>query len=135
MRKIAAAALLLALTGCFLPPADQPAYPSRMGRFMGLIAHCGCSDVSPDRMIAEYGRAVAGRYSEAEIKSMKGYVDLATVEHFDNQEEICAEVCSQHCMVQAVVGPLGGRPVAAQACPVTERDLHLTTGRHISDND
>lgn len=122
--------LTLALAGCVLPPPDQPAHPTRMGRFLGLVANCGCSDITPDRMLAEYPRAIAGRYSEAEIKSMRGYVDLGASERYDNQLEICKEACSQTCMVNAVVAPLGGRvnPGVA-ACLVSERHLHLTPGK------
>lgn len=121
--------LVLALSSCTMPAADQPASPSRMGRFLGLVASCSCSDISPQRMLAEYPRAVAGRYSEAEIKDMHGYVDVGAAEKFDNQMAICAEACSQTCMVNAVVKPLGGMLRGNGAtCAVTERDLHLTTG-------
>lgn len=117
------------LAGC-LPAPDQPAWEGRMGRFAGLIARCGCSDITSDRMLAEYPKAMAGRYSEAEIKAMHGYVELAATEAWDNQAEICGEVCAQSCMVEAVVQPLGGHGTGVAACPVTERDLHLTDGRH-----
>lgn len=130
MTKLVALVALLALAGCTLPPPDQPAHPSRMGRFLGLVSQCGCSDIGSDRMLAEYGKAVAGRYAEAEIKSMRGYVDLGLFEKFDNQMEICAEACSQSCMVNAVAETLGGRSIAgASTCLVSERDLHLTEGR------
>lgn len=130
MKQIITATLAaLSLFGCTLPPADQPAHPNRMGRFLGLVASCGCSDITPDRMLAEYPRAVAGRYSEADIRAMRGYVELGAYERFDNQLEICKEACSQTCMVNAVAAPLGGRTNAGvQACLVSERDLHLTTG-------
>lgn len=122
--------LAIALSSCTLPPPDQPAAPNRMGRFLGLVANCGCSDISPDRMLAEYPRAVSDRYSEAEIKAMHGYVDLAVTEHFDNQIEICAAACGNSCMVNAVAKPLGGRLRGdGQTCLVSERDLHLTEGR------
>lgn len=128
--KRAVAVLALALAGCTLPPPDQPAHPSRMGRFMGLVANCGCSDLSADRMLAEYPRAAAGRYSEAEIRAMRGYVELGATERYDNQLEICKEACSQACMVNAVAAPLGGRTnPGVAACLVSERDLHLTVGR------
>lgn len=117
------------LSGCTLPPPDQPASPNRMGRFLGLVANCGCSDIGPDRMLTDYGRALTGRYSAADIKSMHGYVDVGASEKYDNQMVICAEACSQTCMVNSVVLPLGGKPVGdGQSCPVTERDLHLTEG-------
>lgn len=125
---------VLLLTGCALPPPDQPATPNRMGRFLGLVANCGCAGIDGDRMLAQYGRAVAGRYSEAEIKAMHGYVDLGTTERFDNQMEICAEICSQTCMVNSVAAPLGGRLGGdGSSCLVSERDLHLTEGRTGSD--
>jgi hypothetical protein len=126
-RSLIIATLLLA--GCALPPADQPASPNRMGRFLGLVSNCGCSDVSESRMLAEYSQAVAGRYSDAEIKAMHGYVDMALSEHFDNQIEICKQACSQSCMVNDVAGRLGGRTIAgAGSCLPSERDLHLTEG-------
>lgn len=125
---------VLTLGACTLPPPDQPASPNRMGRFLGLVANCGCSNIDGDRMLEQYGRAVSGRYSEAEIKAMHGYVDLGTVEHFDNQLLICAEVCSQTCMVNSVAAPLGGRLGGdGTTCLVSERDLHLTEGIHGSD--
>ena len=130
MTKLVALLVLLALTGCALPPPDQPAHPSRMGRFMGLVSQCGCSDIGPDRMLAEYGKAVVGRYTETEIKSMRGYVDLGRSEKFDNPMEICAEACGQSCMVNAVAQPMGGRSIAGTGtCLVSERHLHLTVGR------
>ncbi|RAU20693.1 hypothetical protein CU669_17285 [Paramagnetospirillum kuznetsovii] len=119
---------LLALGGCMLPSADQPAHFARMGRFMGLIANCGCSDISVDRMRADFGQALGGRYSAAEIKAMKGYVDLGAAEQWQNMPLVCGEVCSQRCMVQSVVEPLGGRGMGEKACLVNERDLHLTDG-------
>jgi len=118
------------LAGC-LPSSDQPAWEGRMGRFAGLIARCGCSDLSPERMVADYPRAMVGRYSATEIQAMRGYITVAITEVADNQAEICAEVCAQSCMVEAVVGPLGGHGRdGSPACPVTERDLHLTDGYH-----
>jgi hypothetical protein len=123
-------ALLLTLTGCALPAPDQPAWYGRMGRFIGLVAQCGCSDISPDRAVADYARALAGRYSDAEVAAMKGYVADGAVERYDNQIEICREACGQACMVNAVAQPLGGRTIPAiPACLVSERDLHLTGGR------
>jgi hypothetical protein len=119
--------LLFLMTGCTAP--DQPASPERLGRFMGLVAQCGCSDVTPDRMLVEYSRALAGRYSEAELRRMKGFVELGATERFTNQIPICAEVCSQTCQVNGVVKPLGGRLRGdGTTCPLGERDLHLTTG-------
>lgn len=119
---------LFALAGCALPPADQPAYFSRMGRFVGLVANCGCSDVSVERVRADYSLALGGRYGAEEIKAMKGYVDLGATERWENQMIVCAEVCSQRCMVQSVVEPLKGRGTGEPACLVSERDLHLTDG-------
>lgn len=128
-RVVCAAMAALSLASCTLPPPDQPASVNRMGRFLGLVATCGCSDIDRDRMLAEYGRAVAGRYSEAEIKSMHGYVDVGAHEKYDNQLVICAGICSQTCMVNSVAAPLGGRLSGDGAsCLVSERDLHLTEG-------
>ncbi|HLO76044.1 MAG TPA: hypothetical protein VK196_06265 [Magnetospirillum sp.] len=121
--------LALALTSCAIPPADQPAAPNRMGRFMGLIANCGCSDIGAERMLAEYPRAVAGLYSEADVKAMHGYVDVGASEKYDNQIVICRSACSQTCMVNSVAKPLGGRLSGdGRTCLVSERDLHLTEG-------
>ncbi|OAN51279.1 hypothetical protein A6A04_16650 [Paramagnetospirillum marisnigri] len=130
MKAVLAACLLL-LAGCALPPPDQPAHFVRMGRFVGLVANCGCSDITPDRMRADYAQTLGGRYSAAEITAMKGYVDLAASEQWQNRSLVCAEVCSQACMVQSVVEPLGGRRVAAVGCLVNERDLHLTDGSQL----
>lgn len=128
-RALSALLLALALAACALPAADQPAAPNRIGRFMGLIANCGCSDIGRDRMLAEYPRSVAGRYSDAEIKAMHGYVDVGAYETWDNQVLICREACSQTCMVNTIVQPLGGRLSGdGTTCAVTERDLHLTEG-------
>lgn len=101
---------------------------------MGLVARCGCSDITTDRMLAEYPRVVSGRYSEADIKAMHGFVDVGVSENYDNQIEICAEACSQTCMVNSVAQPLGGKSSGDGAsCLVSERDLHLTEGlRHSS---
>lgn len=124
-------ALLFALGGCSLPPPDQPAYYARMGRFLGLVASCRCSDVTPERMIADYPKALGGRYTPAEVTAMKGYVELGTTERWDNQESICADACSRSCMVNAVALPLGGRTVPGVApCLVSERDLHLEEPFH-----
>jgi hypothetical protein len=133
--KYAAAALILSLLAACVPPPDQPAYFARMGRFMGLIANCGCSDIPPDRMIAEYKKAVSGRYSDREVSAMKGYIQLAAVEKWDNHMQICAEICSQRCMVQSVAEPLGGLDTGEKACLVSERDLHLTDGLQIKSGD
>jgi hypothetical protein len=122
--------LPLLLSSC-LPPPDQPAWYGRMGRFLGLVANCGCSDISPDKMIAEYTKALGGRYTPDETRAMRGYVMLAATERWDNRVEVCGEVCAQRCMVQTVVEPLGGRGVGAAPCPVTEIDLHLTDGHQI----
>jgi hypothetical protein len=129
MKVLRPLVLALALASCSLPAADQPAAPNRMGRFVGLIANCRCSDIGPDRILAEYPRAVAGRYSQADVKAMHGYVDVGAYEKFDNQIVICREACSQTCMVNSVVAPLGGKLSGdGRSCPVTERDLHLTEG-------
>lgn len=119
----------LVLASCSLPPPDQPAAPNRMGRFLGLAANCGCSDIGRERMLAEYPRAVANRYTDAQIKDMRGYVDVGAYEKYDNQVLICREACSQTCMVNSVAAPLGGRLSGDGAsCLVSERDLHLTEG-------
>ena len=119
-------ALVMALGGCSLPPPDQPAYYARMGRFLGLVADCGCSNIAPERMIADYPKALGGHYSPAEIKAMKGYVEMGATERWDNQGSICADACMQPCMVNAVAQPLGGRTVpGVPACLVSERNLHL----------
>lgn len=129
MKTLSALVLLLAVAGCSMPASDQPAAPNRMGRFIGLIGNCGCSDISSSRILAEYPRAVAGRYSDADIKAMHGYVDVGASERYDNQMVICRSVCAQTCMVNSVVKPLGGRLLGdGGTCAVTERDLHLTEG-------
>jgi hypothetical protein len=124
----------LLLAGCAYSSADEPAYFSRMGRFAGLVAGCGCSDVSVERMKAEYPKALGGRYSEAEVKAMKGYVGIGASEKWQNSMQVCAEICSQRCMVQAVVEPLGGRGTGVAPCLVSERDLHLTEGAQSADS-
>ena len=134
MRYLAATLALSLLGGCVAPP-DQPAYHARMGRFMGLVANCGCSDITPERMMAEYRKALGGRYTAAEETAMAGYVELGATERWDNLLQICAEVCSQRCMVQSVVEPLGGKGTGEAACLVNERDLHLTDGHTISAGD
>ena len=135
MRTLLAVVMASLLAGCALPPPDQPAHPGRMGRFLGLVSRCGCSDIAPERMLADYAKA-ARHYSAADIEAMRGYVDLGLTENFDNQMEICAEACSQSCMVNAVAAPLGGRTVAGvAACLVNERDLHLGVGRFSGDWD
>lgn len=131
LKHLAAALALFLLGACAVPP-DQPAHHARMGRFMGLVAGCGCSDVTPERMMAEYRKALGGRYSDAEAKAMGGYVELGATERWENQPQVCAEVCSQRCMVQAVVEPLGGRGVGVAPCLVSERNLHLTDGAQIN---
>lgn len=126
-RPLVIPVVLLSLAACVGP--DRPASPERLGRFMGLVARCGCSDVTPSRMAAEYPRVVAGRYSPAEIERMKGFVQLGVAENYSNQLPICAEVCSQTCAVNAVVTPLEGRRVGdGSACALTEGGLNLTTG-------
>ena len=125
--------IVLLLAGCAYPSADEPAYFSRMGRFVGLVAGCGCSDISVERMKAEYPKALGGRYSEAEVKAMKGYVEIGASEKWQNSLQVCAEVCGQRCMVQAVVEPLGGRGTGVASCLVSERDLHLTDGAQTAD--
>lgn len=123
--------VVLALGACVLPPPDQPAYYARMGRFMGLIANCGCSDITPEQMIGQYAQALGDRYSAEETRRMSGYVKLGAGEMWNNRSLVCAEVCSQRCMVQSVVEPLGGRGTGVAACLVSERDLHLTDGAQI----
>ena len=123
----------LLLAGCAYPAADEPAYFSRMGRFVGLVAGCGCSDISVDRMKADYPKALGGRYSDSEVKAMKAYVEIGASEKWQNSMQVCAEVCGQRCMVQAVVEPLGGRGTGVTACLVSERDLHLTDGAQTAD--
>jgi hypothetical protein len=126
--------LTLLLAGCALPPPDQPAHYTRMGRFLGLVADCGCSDIDPDRMIADYPHALGTLYTPDEIKKMKGYVELGATEKWDNQESICADVCSRACMVNAVAGPLGGRMIpGVPACLVSERNLSITEPEESSD--
>lgn len=121
--------LALALASCAVPAADQPAAPNRMGRFIGLVANCGCSDIGRERMLSDYPRAVADRYSEADVKAMHGYADVGAYEKYDNQIVICREACAQTCMVNSVVQPLGGRLSGdGRSCLVSERNLHLTEG-------
>ena len=132
MKLLSPCLLLLVLTACALPPPDQPAYFARMGRFMGLVANCGCSDIGPDRMVAQYSQALGGRYSAEDMRKMEGYVKLGATEAWSNMTQVCAEVCGQRCMVQAVVEPLGGRGTGEAACLVSERDLHLTDGSPIT---
>lgn len=132
VRSVAVLPLILALAGC--AAADTPASPERLGRFIGLVAQCGCSDVSLDRMLAEYPHALAGRYSPSEIGHLRGFIQVGGTENFSNQVPICAEVCSQTCAVNAVVLPLGGRSVGdGSACMLTERGLNLTPGWTDSD--
>lgn len=130
MRTLAALCLLL-LAGCALPPPDQPAHFSRMGRFLGLAANCGCTDITPDRMAAEYRKALGGRYSESEAAAMRGYVELAATEQWQNRAIVCGEACSQACMVQAVAESMGSRGPGVAPCLVSERDLHMTDGANI----
>jgi len=131
MRSVLMLAVLL-LAACALPPSDEPAHFNRMARFMGLVAHCGCSDISTERMLLDYPKVVQGHYPEKEISSMRAYVELAVAERQDNLAVICAEVCSQRCMVQSVVEPLGGRRVSETACLVSDRDLHLTDPEQVN---
>lgn len=133
--KLAVTALLLSMVAACVPPPDQPAYHTRMGRFMGLVANCGCSDVTPERMVADYRKALGDRYPAEEVKAMEGYVKYGATERWDNLPQVCAEICGQRCMVQAVVEPLGGRGTGEKACLVSERDLHLTDGAKIYTGD
>lgn len=137
LRRLFALMAALVVASCsLLPPPDQPAAPNRIGRFIGLIANCGCSDIGPERMLVEYPRAVADRYSAAEIKSMHGYVDVGAYERYANQIVICRAACSNTCMVNSVVAPLGGKLAGdGRSCPITERDLHLTEGVTSSGSD
>ncbi|MCR6630604.1 MAG: hypothetical protein NVV74_11445 [Magnetospirillum sp.] len=128
-RRPLAAVLLssLLLTAC--ATADQPATPERLGRFMGLVAQCGCSDIPLERMLADYPRALGDRYSPADVARMRGFIETGGTENFSNQIPICADACSQTCLVNAVVQPLGGRTRGdGQACTPTERRLNLTPG-------
>ncbi len=134
MKYLATALLLCLLAACVAPP-DQPAHYARMGRFMGLVANCGCSDVGPEKMIADYRKALGDRYSAKEVAAMEGYVKLGAGEAWGNMTQVCAEVCGQRCMVQAVVEPLGGRSMGEKSCFVSERDLHLTDGAQIYTGD
>jgi len=119
-------ALLLTVTLAACATTDQPAAPNRMGRFLGLVASCGCSNISPERMVAEYPLALGGHYSGAEIAAMKGYVELGANEQWDNQGSICAGICSHRCMVNAVAAPLGGRVTPGiEPCLVSEGGLDL----------
>lgn len=131
MRVLRARLLLaacLVLAGC-AQVGDRPASPERLGRFMGLVVQCGCSDVSLSRMLADYPRAVAGPYSPADLSRMRGFIEVGAGERFTNQIPICAEACAQTCAVNAIVRPLGGRPAGDGAtCAITEGSLHLTTG-------
>lgn len=131
-RSLAALALAIPLVGCALPPPDQPAHYTRMGRFVGLVAKCGCgTGLTASQVLAGYPQVAGGRYSPLEIERMRGYVEAGATENFDNQLEICAEVCAQPCAVNAVAEPLGGRTVpGVPACFISERNLHLTIGRH-----
>jgi hypothetical protein len=131
-RPFAIVALLLTLGAC-VPPPDQPAHPARIGRFIGLVARCDCSDVGEGRMAAEWTKVVEGRYTPADIDTMRGYVNAALTENFDNQIVVCADVCDQPCMVETVVAPLQGRSTGVAACPVTERDLRTPLGRFTGD--
>ena len=124
---VAGLALIAMVPAC--AGSDRPASPERLGRFMGLVVQCGCSDVSLSRMLADYPRAVAGRYPAAEVARMRGFIEVGGTENYTNQVPICAEACSQHCLVNAVVVPLGGRPVGDGAvCAPVEGRLNLTTG-------
>lgn len=126
---LALAVAVMALGGCTSP--DEPAYFSRMGRFMGLVANCGCSDIPPAKMVSDYRKAVEGRYSEKDIVAMKGYVEAASTENWDNEPQVCAEICSQRCMVTAVAEPLGGKGTGEPACLVNERDLRTPAGAKV----
>lgn len=134
MRAIFAAALLCLLAAC-VPPPDQPAHYGRMGRFMGLVANCGCSGIGPDQMVAQYRKALGDLYSPKDVAAMEGYVKLGAGEAWTNMTQVCAEVCSQRCMVQAVVEPLGAPSAGPPPCLVSERDLHLTDGTQINTGD
>lgn len=112
---------------------DEPAYYSRMARFIGLVSRCGCSDLTADQVLDNYAKALGKQYPPQQVDQMRGYIDVALSEHYNNQMEICLEVCSQKCMVNAVAGPLGGKTIPdVQACAITERNLHLTPGRYTS---
>lgn len=131
-RSVAVLVLALPLAACALPPPDQPAHFSRMGRFIGLVSTCGCgTGLTESQVMADFQRVLGGRYTAEDIRRMRGYVEAGATETFDNQIEICAEVCAQPCAVNAVAGPLGGRAIpGVPACFISERDLRLTIGRH-----
>lgn len=114
MRRLLILALALLAAAC--AAADRPASPERLGRFMGLVAQCGCSDVSAARLAQSH-------------PDMRGFIELGASENFSNQVPICREACSQTCAVNAVVLPLGGRPAGdGRTCPLTEGGINLTTG-------
>lgn len=126
-RRFFAAVIAMTLAAC--AGADRPASPERLGRFAGLVARCGCSDVTVSRMLADYPPSVAGRYSPDDVRRLRGFIEMGGSENFSNQVPICAEVCSQTCLVNAVVLPLGGRPAGdGAACTISESRLNLTTG-------
>lgn len=122
---------LLALGSCFLPPPDQPADAGRFGRFVGLVARCGCTDLGVERAAQGLDRLLADR-TDSEARTARSYFRLGAEENWDNMVEICGEVCGQRCMVATVAEPLGGHGPDVVPCPVTERDLHLTDGRAMS---
>lgn len=130
-KSILALILALPLAGCTLPGADEPAHPNRMGRFIGLVANCGCgTGLTTSQVMAGYPQVAGGAYSPEDLRRMHGFVEVGATERFSNQYEICAEVCVQACKVNTVAAPLGGRTIpGAEPCPITERGLHLTLGR------
>ena len=97
-----------------------------MGRFLGLVVTCECSDITAEQMLTDYPKAVAGHYSDAEIASMKGFVKLGLSERWNNQMQICGDICDKTCMVNSVALPLGGRTTPGVApCLPSERDIHI----------
>ena len=127
---LAVALLAPALAGC-LPPPDQPAEAGRFGRFVGLAGRSGCAGHDTLRVTGGLDRLTAGR-APGEAARVRSYAALGADEAWDNQIEICAEVCAQTCMTASVAQALGGpTPPGVEPCLVSERDLRLTEGRSI----
>ncbi|MGE5475726.1 MAG: hypothetical protein ACM3Q1_03665, partial [Bacteroidales bacterium] len=82
-RRFIAAVIVLTLAAC--AGADRPASPERLGRFAGLVARCGCSDVTVLRMLADYPPSLAGRYSPDDVRRLRGFIEMGGSENFSNQ--------------------------------------------------